>query len=77
MIPVKSSKGEVFAFVRQSGENKVYAIFNLSDKTVRTELESDQISGEYENLLSGKKTQIKSKEWLELKPWNYRILVAE
>ncbi len=77
MIPVKSSKGEIFAFVRQAGENKVYAIFNLSDKNVRTELESDQISGDYENLLSGKKTHIKSKEWLELKPWNYRILVAE
>ena len=77
MIPVKSSKGEVFAFVRQSGENKVYAIFNLSDKKIRTELESDQISGAYTNPFSGKKTEIKSKEWLELQPWYYRILVAE
>ncbi len=77
MIPVKSSKGEVFAFVRQSGENKVYAIFNLSDKKVRTELESDKISGEYINLFSGKKTKIRSKEWLELQPWYYRILVVE
>ncbi len=77
MIPVKSSKGEVFAFVRKSGEDKVYAIFNLSDKKVRTELESDQISGEYINPFSEKKTRIRSKEWLELKPWDYRILVAE
>ncbi len=77
MIPVKSGKDEVFAFVRQSGENKVYAIFNFSDKTVRTELSSDQIAGEYMNPFSEKKTRIRSKEWLELQPWDYRILVAE
>ena len=77
MIMVNSSKSEVFAFVRQNGEDKVYAIFNLSDKKVRSELQSDKIAGEYINPFSGKKTQIRSKEWLELQPWDYRILVAE
>ena len=77
MVPVKSSAGEVFAFVRQKDNDKVYAIFNLSGKTVRTELESNLISGEYINPFSEKKSLIKSKEWLELKPWDYRILISK
>lgn len=77
MIPVKSSADEVFAFVRQKDGDKIYAIFNLSGKTVRTQLESNFIAGEYINLFSGKKSEIKSKEWLEFKPWDYRILVKK
>jgi 1,4-alpha-glucan branching enzyme len=77
MIPVKSSAGEVFAFVRQNDGDKVYAIFNLSGKKVLTELESNLISGDYFNPFSGKMTPIKSKEWLELKPWDYRILISK
>jgi glycosidase len=77
MIPVNSSAGEVFAFVRQKDDDKVYAIFNLSGKNVRTELESSLISGEYINPFSEKKSEIKSKEWLELKPWDYRILISK
>ena len=77
MVPVKSSAGEVFAFVREKESDKVYAIFNLSDKKVRTQLESDKINGEYINPFTGKSFKIKSKEWLELKPWDYRILVHD
>jgi hypothetical protein len=44
---------------------------------VKTELESDLISGEYINPFSGKKFHVKSKEWLQLKPWDYRILVSK
>lgn len=75
MIPVKSSSDEVFAFVRQKGDYKIYAVFNLSGKKVRAELSDKLIAGEYTDLISDKKMQIKSKEWLEFKPWNYRILV--
>ena len=77
MVPVKSSAGEVFAFVREKDYDKVYAIFNLSDKKVRTQLESDKIEGEYTNPFTGKSFKIKSKEWLELKPWDYRILIHD
>ncbi len=77
MIPVQSSASEVFAFVRKKDTSKVYAIFNLSDKKVKTELESDLISGEYINPFSGKKFYVKSKEWLQLKPWDYRILISK
>ncbi len=76
MVPVKSSSDEIFAFVRQKGKYKVYAVFNFSDKKVRTELDSRLIAGEYTDLISDRKMQIKSKEWLEFQPWNYRILVT-
>jgi cyclomaltodextrinase / maltogenic alpha-amylase / neopullulanase len=76
MIPVKSSKDEIFAFVRQKGNYKVYAVFNLSPKKVRTELESSLIEGDYIDLFSDRPMTIKSKEWLEFQPWNYRILVT-
>jgi 1,4-alpha-glucan branching enzyme len=77
MITVKSSNANVFTFVRKTDSSKVYAIFNLSDKKVRSQLESSLIQGEYINLFSGKKFKIKSKEWLELQPWQYRVLVAD
>ncbi len=77
MIPVEASSGDVFAFIRQKDDDRVYAVFNLSAKTLKTELESNLIQGEYVNLLSGKETKIKSKEWIELKPWTYRILVTK
>ena len=76
MVPVKSSADEIFAFVRQKGKYKVYAVFNFSDKKIRTELDSRLIAGEYTDLISDRKMQIKSKEWLEFQPWNYRILVT-
>ncbi len=77
MVSVKSSASDVFAFVRKKDGAKVYAIFNLSDKKVKTELESDLILGEYINPFSGKKFHVKSKEWLQLKPWDYRILISK
>jgi cyclomaltodextrinase len=77
MIPVKSSNTEVLAFVREKDSAKVYALFNLSDKKVRTQLESDLIEGKYRNLFSRRETEIRSKEWLQLQPWQYRILVKE
>ncbi len=77
MIPVKSSSEKIFAFVRNADSSKVYAIFNLSGKKVRSQLESLLIQGEYINLFTGKRFKIKSKEWLELQPWQYRILVAD
>jgi cyclomaltodextrinase / maltogenic alpha-amylase / neopullulanase len=77
MIPVKTSNSEVFAFVREKDNDKVYALFNLSDKKVRTEVESNTIEGDYINPFSGKKIHIKSKEWMQLQPWDYRILVTK
>jgi len=77
MIPVEASSGDVIAFVRQKDNDKMYAVFNLSSKSVKTELESNLIRGEYINLLSGKETKIKSREWIELKPWTYRILITK
>jgi cyclomaltodextrinase / maltogenic alpha-amylase / neopullulanase len=75
MIPVNSSNSNVIAFVRNTDSSEVYAIFNLSGKKVKTQLRSNLIAGEYRNLFSGKKIKIKSNEWLQLLPWNYRILV--
>ncbi len=75
MIPVNSSNSNVIAFVRNKDSSEVYAIFNLSGKKVKTQLRSNLIAGEYRNLFSGKKIKIKSNEWLQLLPWNYRILV--
>jgi glycosidase len=75
MIPVNSSNSQVFAFVREKDSSKVYAIFNLSGKQVKTQLESNLIKDEYTNPFTGKTIKIKSKEWLQLQPWQYRVLI--
>lgn len=76
MIPIKSSDERVFAFVREKDSSKVFAVFNLSNKKVRTQLESNLIKGEYTNLFTGDKMKIKSKELLKLLPWEYRVFVT-
>ena len=74
MIYLSSSDAvNIFAFTRSIENDKVFAIFNLSDTTIRAELTGDNMQGSYKNCFTGKLESFSSKESFKLNPWEYRI----
>ncbi len=63
----------VYSFVREKDGSKIFAIFNLSGKTVERDLSSGLINGDYTDLFSGIKVSLSSSKKIELKPWEYKI----
>ncbi|MBD0851832.1 alpha-amylase family glycosyl hydrolase [Maribacter arenosus] len=78
MIRIKNDKmGQVIAFSREKEGDMVISITNLSKESVNTTLESKYHTGTYTELFSGKNYQIKQNESVQLKPWEYLVLVKE
>lgn len=74
MIYVGSSDTvNVFAFTRSIENDKVFAIFNLSDTTITAELTGDSMQGSYKNYFTEKLESFSSKESIKLNPWEYRV----
>ncbi len=71
------SSENVLCILREKNENRILSIFNLSDKSEKIELSSNSVNGSYKDLFSGKKIELTGKSKLELKPWEYLILVKE
>jgi len=63
----------VYSFVREKDGCKVFAVFNLSGKTVSRNLSSSLIKGDYKDLFSGKEVSFTDSQKFELKPWGYKI----
>ncbi|MGO2127829.1 MAG: alpha-amylase family glycosyl hydrolase [Pseudoalteromonas prydzensis] len=76
MIPVHNSQpAQVLSFVRQNDHNKVFAVFNFSDKPQRIRFKENLHHGEYEEYLSGDKEAFNANSTLQLAAWDYRIYV--
>ncbi len=65
----------IFPFVREKDEDKIFAIFNFSDKEHKVKIISDKIEGDYKNLISGEKKSFNKTADFVLKPWGYEIYV--
>ncbi len=78
MIPV-SEPGDtsVIAFVRDKDNDKVFTVFNLSNKEVIANLQSDEIAGSYRDLFTNELKIFTSKEVFKLKPWDYKFYVKD
>ena len=75
-VKVKSTRDDkVYAYLRQSGEEKVFVILNLSNESQQVTLHSDLTSGDYRELFSEEKVVFSPKTELDLKPWEYRVYV--
>jgi len=76
LIPIKSSEEEnIFAFTRNSNQDKVFAIFNLSGEEKDFILEGTNMNGAYKNFNTGKLETFTTKENFKLDPWEYKIFV--
>ena len=67
----------VYSFIREKGNDKVFAVFNLTSGAVEKELSSKFITGTYVNYFTGKKVSFTGKDNFNLKPWEYLIFVKK
>jgi len=70
-----TDKKTILAFTRAKNKDKIFAIFNFSDKQVEFELDGETISGTYKNYFTGKVERFSDKETIKLHPWEYRVYV--
>ncbi|MCG2792709.1 MAG: alpha-glucosidase C-terminal domain-containing protein [Weeksellaceae bacterium] len=77
MIRVTNNQmNKVITFYREKNNDAVLSIFNFSDQTLPTNLDTKYYKGDYKDLFTGKIYQIDSqKTSLTLKPWDYLVLV--
>jgi len=74
IIFLKSSDEEnIFAFTRTSGEDKILAVFNLSNQPTDFELTGETLQGSYKNLFTDKPETFSSEQSFKLAPWEYRV----
>ena len=69
------SDSDVYAFVRENGEDKIVVILNLSGSEQQVQLDTDHIAGMYRGYFTGRKTKLKDDHHFTLKPWDYKIFV--
>lgn len=65
---------QLFAWVRQSGENKVLGLFNLSAEPVTAKLADALPAGSYTEFGTGKTVTISAGDTVTLPAWGYRLL---
>ncbi|HZJ73963.1 MAG TPA: alpha-amylase family glycosyl hydrolase [Perlabentimonas sp.] len=76
MFRVKTvNEAPIFAFTRENKEDKVFAVFNLSDQNQEIELQGDAFIGEYTEIFTEKQMRFEERATLNLKPWQFFIYV--
>lgn len=74
MIRIPTSNDEaVFAFTREKDGDKIFAIFNFTDKEQNIFLSGDNYLGNYFDIFSGNLKSFSVNEEIELKPWEYFV----
>jgi len=74
MIPVPNDHPDgVISFVRQKGDDKVFAAFNLSGEPRQVRFEQELFHGEYVDFASGENTTLHEATVLPLEAWGYAV----
>ena len=68
-----SNDAAIFAYARQTRNNKIVVITNLSAKPQTFTINNDIINGAAENVFENKKETVQSKTNITLKPWGYIV----
>ena len=69
-VPMK-----VFSFVRQNEKDKVFAVFNFSEKPQAVKFEQSLHYGTYTDYFSKNQIKFSDSTGLVLEPWDYRVFV--
>ncbi|NOU18935.1 MAG: alpha-amylase [Bacteroidales bacterium] len=75
---IKSSNDScVFSFLRKNETEKLFSIFNLSNKNIKVTFEGDEYADLFKDFMSGEtKTFVKGEE-VNLKPWEFHIYLKK
>ena len=74
LVPNDAPK-EVLSFVRRNDQNKVFAVFNLSDQPQTVRFEESLFHGRYTDAFSGERLEAGEDLTLSLEPWAFRVLL--
>jgi glycosidase len=78
MIQVPNSQqAQVFSFIRQQDDNKVFVILNLSASPVSVEFGEDLFSGRYLDYFSQQVQEFSPAHCYEFGPWSYGVYVQQ
>jgi 1,4-alpha-glucan branching enzyme len=70
-----SDKKNILSFTREKNKDKIFAIFNFSEKKIEFDLDGETIGGTYKNYLTGKIEFFSNYERFNLEPWKFKIFV--
>ncbi len=70
-----SAPTEVFSFVRQNEQDKVFAVLNFSNNVQTVTFEDHLYHGKYTDYFSGETVTLSASTQLILQPWRYQIFV--
>lgn len=70
-----TDKKNILSFTRTKNKDKIFAIFNFSEKKIEFDLDGETIGGAYKNYFTGKMETFSAKENFKLAPWGYRVFV--
>jgi len=73
-LKVVSDNENLFAFIRENGDKKVLAFFNLSSLPIDFTIEDSEIGGSYIDLTTNKKHLVTNKFNFRLEAWGYKVL---
>lgn len=65
----------VFAFVREKENNKIFVIINMSNGVKSVNINNDLITGNYIDLFQNQNISIDSTATFSLQPWEYHVFV--
>ena len=78
MFRVKTSNDiNVFAFIRENEQDKVFAIFNFSPLEQIIDLEGEAYKGSYTELFSNDSFSFTEGSKITLTPWAFKIYIKE
>jgi cyclomaltodextrinase / maltogenic alpha-amylase / neopullulanase len=73
MIFLETGNKNILSFVRESENNKVITIFNLSPQPEIVKVDLQKYAGEYEDVFNNNKINISGSTELKLEPWQYKV----
>ncbi len=74
MIKVpNNAEAEVFSFVRQNDVDKVFAVFNFSDKKQEVKFKEELYRGNYIDFTTDEEVDLDKDLKLDMKPWSYKV----
>ena len=75
MIRITNDKmDKVVSFYREKGKDAVFPIFNFSNVETTVKLDTKYFQGNYIDIFSNEKVDVKDDFTITLKPWGYKIL---
>ena len=78
MVRITNDKmDKVISFHREKNNDAVLPIFNFSNDELTVTLDSKYFQGNYTELFSKEKIQVKENYTVSLKPWDYKVLVKD